>query len=189
LVAPDRYFKKGRIKADFEFDIAFYSSGLWMRKLNNDKLPDNNSLENENWLINALFEYCKKQEKTLRIFAHPIEKRIPNRKLTLQHYGKYLQHDWVSIQNFEENSNAEFDKVNLGIALFSQLMFERIYLGYKTILTPIEDKKFPIPGSNIALICLASKLQLDQLLDQNIDKSTDDYFKDNEISYLTPFLN
>jgi hypothetical protein len=74
-----------------------------------------------------------------------------------------------------------FDDVNLGVSLYSTLMFERIYLGFKTILAPFDYDEFPIKHSSLNQICVKSLKQLYAHLDINLDLTTADFFQNNQL--------
>lgn len=188
IKAPQRFFSKGRTKTEFAYDIGFYSSGMWLRKQENSKFQDDSSVEREEWLLNELFNFCKTNGRTLRIYTHPIEKWIDKREKTQHHYQGYLEHAGVSIQDFDRSSNEEFDEVNIGIALFSTLMFERIYFGFKTLLLPLNIAGFPIKESSFENICVTEQKQLMGYLDKNIALSAEDFYKACGTLKYSPFL-
>ena len=94
----------------------------------------------------------------------------------------------MSIQDFDRSSNEEFDEVNIGIALFSTLMFERIYFGFKTLLLPLNIAGFPIKESSFENICVTEQKQLMGYLDKNIALSAEDFYKACGTLKYSPFL-
>lgn len=166
--------------------IGFYSSAFWLRKKLNHSIADVGSYDVEENLLGFVAEYLKRNE-TLRmvVFTHPYEKNTPeNYKLAMEHYSRYFPHELMSRVEFTgqgERSTDEFQKVNIGISVFSTIMFERISLGFKTILAPLDKKDFPLEKSPFRNICAYSKEELFRKLDENLPYSKKEFFDKNNI--------
>lgn len=189
LSAPERFFKKGRNLSNNSADIGYYSSGMWLRQVLNSKFLSDSTVSDEHWLLTSLAEYCNLNKRKLRIYLHPIEKQRERRELVIQHYNQYLRPGQIEFYDMEKASSEDLDHVNLGISLYSTLMFERIYFGFKTVLVPLEMNGFPLAGSGMRNICVTSKDQLTKLLDFNLDLSIEEYFHKNGLQGYTTFLN
>ncbi len=166
--------------------IGFYSSALWLRKKLNHSLTTVGSYDAEETVLKFVAEYLKlRTDINLVIFAHPYEKRTDELfKDALQYYRSIFGNELserVEVKGKETNSTLNFDKVNVGISLFSTVMFERLNLGFKTILTPIDKTDFPLLESPFRNICAYSKQELFGKLDKNIPLSKKDFFKVNGI--------
>ena len=82
-----------------------------------------------------------------------------------------------------------FDDINIGVSLYSTLMFERIYLGFKTILAPFDYDDFPIKQSSLNQICVHNIQQLYTKLDVNLKLTTIDFFETNHLKNYSLLLH
>jgi hypothetical protein len=166
--------------------IGFYSSAFWLRKKINHSIADVGSYDAEEVVLKYVLDYIKERENlNLIIFTHPYERKTNEIfEQTRRYYNSIISPDLtkrVEIAGKETNSTLTFNKVNIGISLFSTVMFERINLGFKTILAPIDKKDFPLLSSPFRNICAYSEEELFNKLDKNVSLSKDDFFKMNRI--------
>ena len=82
-----------------------------------------------------------------------------------------------------------FDDVNLAVSLYSTLMFERIYLGFKTIIAPFDYDEFPIKQSSLNDICVHNMEELYFKLDVNLKLTTIEFFEMNHLKSYSPILH
>ena len=185
------YRDKYEVKTELpQNSIGFYSSAFWLRKKLNHSVADVGSYDAEEELLNFVADYLKQNtEVKLILFTHPYEKRSEELfTQTKQHYLKIFGADLmprIELTNTKERSTDAFDKVNIGISVFSTIMFERISMGFKTILAPLDTKNFPLTGSPFRNICAYTREELFSKLDKNLPLSNDEFFEVNEIkSYV-----
>ncbi|HWY33789.1 MAG TPA: hypothetical protein VNX68_04035, partial [Nitrosopumilaceae archaeon] len=166
--------------------IGFYSSACWLRKMNGAIDLGENDFENEEVLLVWLFEYIKKNPKlSLTIFLHPMEKKEAIWERTKRYYDQFKSLAPFSIADIDKKSIEYMDEVDLGVSRFSTVMFERIFWGFKTILSPMGNRDFPIRTSSFSNICIDNKEELFAKLDKNIPLSEEEYFKLNEMPGYT----
>lgn len=180
--------KKIRLPANV---IGFYSGACWLRKkLDHTILETIGSYDAEEKVLKDLLEYVqKKSNLRLMIFLHPIEKRNKsNLDDAMKYYSAIINEDLKSKVEFHPSDSPgvfAFDKINIGVSLFSTIMFERLSLGFKCILNPVDKPDFPIANSPFRNICAYSKSELFEKLDKNINLSMEEYLRENNIkNYL-----
>lgn len=167
--------------------IGFYSSALWLRKKMNHSPADIGSYDVEETLLKNIAQYLVKNKNLkLIIFTHPLEKRtLENSTLTKQYYkdifGTEMEKN-VELSDDKIKSTEMFHKVNIGIAVFSTIVFERLSLGFKTILAPFGKKDFPLIASPFRNICVYSKEELFEVINKNLNLTKDLFFENNGIS-------
>ena len=188
LLAPKRFFNEGH-KLNPMYDIGFFSSGNWLRFKLGDIDLGHNDKENEEYVFQELIKYVKAKKLKLRIFTHPLEKREENKVLTENYYYQSLQNVEVSMADFNKPSIEGFDEIKIGVSLYSTLMFERIYLGFKTILTPFDYDQFPIKQSSLNQICAHNIQQLYSKLDLNLKLTTAEFFENNNLQNYSTLLH
>ncbi len=171
--------------------IGFYSSAFWLRKKINHSIADVGSYDAEEIVLKYVLDYIKERENLkLVIFTHPYERKTNVIYTeTLKYYNSIISPGImkrVEISGTETNSTLTFNKVNIGISLFSTVMFERINLGFKTILAPIDKKDFPLLNSPFRNICAYNKEELFTKLDKNVFLNRKEFFEVNKIeSYVS----
>ena len=187
LKAPQRFLSKNKINP--QYDIGFFSSGNWLRSKLGDIDLGYNDKENEELVLKALITYVKNNNLKLRLFIHPLEKKLINKAVTQAYYYEFLQNTNVSIADYKIPSIDGFDEINIGVSLYSTLMFERIYLGFKTIIAPFGYDQFPIKQSSLKNICVTHINELFDKLDSNLNLNTQDFFQKNQISKYSIYIN
>lgn len=182
---PHRFFNdiKDRQSEIFEYDLGFYSSGNWLRKLLGDAELATNDAENEYLILGKLVEIAIKNNFKLRIYCHPLEKK--NHEKTTTYYSQFTENTNCTLAGFDKPSIEEFDKVNIAVSLLSTLMYERLYLGFKTILVPLNFEGFPLPNSCFNNICIKNISYLEDIILKNKTISTKEFFLSNKIANYT----
>lgn len=182
LEAPQRFLNSEDNSLTARFDIGFFSSGNWIREEMGNVSLGRDERINEEKLLNFLVIYTKKNNLSLRVFLHPNEKSPQNLLLSDNYYSKITsQNENVSIAEVQNPSIEGFDDINIGIALYSTLMFERIFLGLKTILVPWGYPEFPLPGSTFRNICARNESELATLIEKSLPLETSTFFKENKL--------
>ncbi len=192
LWAPEK-FLKNKYKYDnpveiSEKTIGFYSTGGWVRKLENHKLKTIDVESMENKVMNIIKKICiLNPEYQLIIFLHPREKWEKYIKLANDRYTDIFK--GVNFKIIKEDSVMSFEKASLGIAFSSTIVFERLYYGFKTILMPIGlENNFPVKDSNIKNICAYTEDELFSKIQENIKYSNIDFFDKNRIKHYANYL-
>jgi hypothetical protein len=181
LNAPKRFLNAHKIDKKPMYDIGFFSSGNWLRAYLGDVDMGHNDKDNEELILRGLIDYAQQNNLKLRLFLHPLEKKAQHKVASEVYYNEFLKFNNVSMADTSIASIEGFDDVNLGVSLYSTLMFERIYLGFKTILAPFDYDEFPIKHSSLNQICVKSLKQLYAHLDINLDLTTADFFQNNQL--------
>ena len=180
LTAPARFFKERGMKKPV-YDIGFFSSGNWLRAEMGDIDLGHNDKENEELILRGLIKYSQDNNLLIRLFLHPIEKKIMNRVACEKYYFEFSEIKNLSIADYINPSIEGFDEINIAVSLYSTLMFERIYLGFKTIIAPFGYDDFPIRQSSLNQICAHNIQQLYSKLDLNLKLTTVEFFENNNL--------
>ncbi|MCA6442051.1 MAG: hypothetical protein IM600_01360 [Bacteroidetes bacterium] len=185
--APQRFFQaRKKVESErFSYDLGFYSSGNWLRKMLGDAELETNDAENELIIIKKLVEISEKNNLNLRVYCHPIEKRNPEK--TMSFYAQFKSSSF-SLAAFNKSSIEEFDEVNIAVSLLSTLMYERIYFGFKTLLVPLGFDGFPLQNSGLSNICVKSIYDLEGMILKSKSISTKEFFTTKKISNYTTII-
>lgn len=185
LQVPKRLFLSNKFKnTSITHNIGFFSSGNWLRnKLGHIHL-DRNEEEYEKLLFLDIKSYCSNNKLSFIVFLHPLEKKPEYISLTESYYKKFNLNPEFDFAPVNQKSIEGFDCINIGIALYSTLMFERLSLGFKTLIAPVGYDDFPLPNSTFNNICVKDKSDLESKLNFNLPLDTNDFFRLNKIQSL-----
>jgi hypothetical protein len=162
--------------------LGFYSTGAWLRKLNNDIDQGFNMTENEELLKVYLKEYCYlRPEVKLQIFLHPREKKSEVFDRTKEYYNETFKGITFDIINSTTSTSEFFQLSDIAVAFNSTIMYERLYFGFKSILMPLSFKDFPIKNSSLSNICVYNKDELFSKLDNSFVMSPKFFFEFNRL--------
>jgi hypothetical protein len=187
LLSPKKYFDTTqRIQFKPIFNIGFYSSGNWLRIKKGDVDLGDKADDSEFRLLESVIKCCNEFNLSLCIYLHPIEKKREIKTETKAYYNQFDLPKNTYI-NYEESSMSCFEKVDTGISLFSTIMFERLYFGFKTLIVPIGYTNFPISESSFLNICIPSIEKISEYILKNKDISAPQFFNQNRIQHLSNF--
>lgn len=173
--------------------IGFFSSGNWLREALGDADLGRNDKKNEEHLLKTILEYSQTNNTRVYIFLHPIEKRKENLALSESYYREILQRENVHLADPAKSSVEGFHKVDVGIAQYSTLLFERLVLGFKTIIAPWGYPEFPLASSPLQNCCALTAEEVHEKLKRNLGISRSEFISINGLkSYVynnTPLYN
>lgn len=162
-----------------EFTLGYYSHGQWLRK---EQLHTDNGLraeDAEDELLELMGKFVRNNPKyKLVVFPHPREKSANNIDKAKAYYDKMLQ--GVAYELVKENiqTTSCFDKVDIAIVLYSTVIYERLFCGYKTIISNKSVRSFPMNNSALNRICFQNYEGMERLINRYINKDTSYFFED-----------
>lgn len=168
---------KGKIRT-----IGFYSHGSWLRLQLGHVQTELNLHEAEDNCIERLRQFLSRNAQyQLVVFAHPREKKAEFIDATKSHYSTLLAGLNWTFADFNLPSTNQFYAVDVGVATFSTIIYERLYCGYKTLICTEGIKGFPMPNSSLESICFNDQGKLDFLIENAINQSEQEFFTENNI--------
>ncbi|MFM7106086.1 MAG: hypothetical protein ACKOW8_11240, partial [Flavobacteriales bacterium] len=82
-------------------------------------------------------------------------------------------------------SALHFDKVNVAIASYSTIIYERLYCGMKILISGRSKLGFPLENSKLNNICFLEQQDFDKKLDEALNQTEEDFFRLNKLeAYL-----
>lgn len=174
----DRYYKKNLVTRPKT--IAFYSSASWLRKSKKQhKAVVAGSME-ESGLLEVLKEYlAARPDLNLIVFLHPMEKELFEQ--STEYYNSVLKVNNFTLADPAIKSAFGFELADVAVGVYSTLLFERLFCGFKTLFFPYAVKNFPIPGSSLNNICFKDKNIFLKKLDESLELNANDFFEKNNI--------
>jgi hypothetical protein len=144
--------------------VGFYSHGSWTRKKSGLTDTGVGDVEAEEQLIALLGELLQERQLDhVTIFVHPKEKKQRIEEVTA-YYRSVFGEGRYTFAPFDISSAQLFDSVDIGIGAISTILFERLFLGCKTIFYPAGIADFPVENSSFRHICTFNKSELVELL-------------------------
>lgn len=165
------------------FNIGYYSHGGWIRKMHGHVDDGLGIAETEFHLTSKLSEFLKLNSNvSLKVYTHPKERSTYFTDIFRRNYSHLLIFgDRVQFVDREESSVDLFSEVDVGIGVYSTILFERLFCGFKTLfLSP--DLRFPLKGSTLDSVTFSSTSLLIEKLGASLQISSDDFFKLNKLT-------
>lgn len=162
--------------------IGYYSHGSWVRHGLKNR-SDNMGIDvAEEVVLSYLAEYIKKHHGLrLSIFLHPKEKKEPWFERAHEYYGRFFASDSFAFVDREKTSANSFELVDVGIAVFTSIMYERLFAGYKTLIGVAGLQGFPVDGSSLEGIVFRDYQGFENLLDQSVELTQKAFFEELKV--------
>lgn len=166
------------LNQDSKYTIGYFSSGNSMRQVKGkpEANTDFNPAILEETILKQLNNIIENSDYKLLICLHPFEKKEENIIQSIEYYNSVLTCNY-SIAPIEKPTFEIHNNINIAVGLFSTILFERIFLGFKTLILPIGlEKYFPLQNSLIKGICITDIDCLKDKLKSDIDLNPYEYF-------------
>jgi hypothetical protein len=154
-------------------NIGFYSTASYIRSKEGSivQYVEDHQEDNVKFL---LAEYLKLHtDVRLIIYLHPKEKKAEFETIVEKHYATFFRDCEYIIAAREKQSSYSFEEVEIGIAMYSSIIYERLYFGYKCLIAP---GKMKLPGK-INNICAIDKHDFNSKINKFMSVSDNDYFR------------
>ncbi len=99
---------------------------------------------------------------------HPLEKRGEQRLVESENYYRSYFGADVQFAPFDTNSVSCFDLVDIGIAIYSSTIFQRLFAGQKSLFAPYSMQADYFTDKRIEAISIRSYEQLEFLIQENL---------------------
>lgn len=165
--------------------IGFYSHGQWLRNLAGHAGYGVGVEEDEIKILSFIKNYCDHRPLVaVKIFPHPRELKDEVLEKTQRFYDQHLGKGNYELMLSEGGSAQHFDRVNVAIASYSTIIYERLYCGMKILISKNSKPGFPIPSSVLNNICFSEEKEFDTKLERALHQSEEEFFSGNQ---LEPF--
>lgn len=160
-----------------KYQLAFLSSGIWLRQKQGHSPLGTGDQESELSLMEYLKEFLEKHQGiSFIVLLHPIEKRSEEiYQEACNHYRNYFGNN-IFIGERNKRSFEYFQEVDTSIAAYSSTNLQRLFCGYKTLYAPLEFKFKIYEGSAIENIAPITKHNLFKMLDKTLKISEEEFF-------------
>lgn len=175
-----------------KYQLGFYSSGMWLRSLKGNHKANSVEGKAETEILKTLIEFVSKEKlKPVLVFLHPSEKNSPEQfKLTKAYYEKHFNINFIEFADINIPSNKQFDLVDLSVSFISTILYERLYLGHKTIIATLESfSDFPLCDSPLNKIRVRNTLELNKLIKKSLKMTDKVFFEEFQLSHYVSKSN
>jgi hypothetical protein len=162
--------------------IGYYSHAGWVRQSEGHTDDALRIPEAEIQLLKDLRSLLERTpELSLTIFLHPREKKTELQEAMESHYSTYLQGVQYAFADPKVPSALAFHTVDVGVAAFSTILYERLFCGYKTCIGNYFMNDFPMKGSSLERVCFSSEERMQSQLNKFVSISRAEFFQTNQI--------
>lgn len=166
--------------------LGYYSHGQWARNVAGHAEYGTGVEEDENRILSFIRNYCESRPTVIvSVYPHPkeLDKAIIAR--TIEFYDRTLGHARYELMQVKGGSAQHFDKVNVAIASYSTIIYERLYCGMKILISGRSKLGFPLENSKLNNICFLEQQDFDKKLDEALNQTEEDFFRLNKLeAYL-----
>ena len=152
--------------------LGFYSHGGWVRAAG-DHSSDGLSIHaQEEQLLKVLGQWIQTHpDWTLVVFPHPREKAASMLEKTMNYYGRFLSLDRVDLRLSDLPTSQQFEAADVGVAVFSTIVYERLFCGYKTRIFNTANTDFPARGTDLDALCARNADALTSSIEEAASRS------------------
>lgn len=171
----DRYLSA--IEEPHTQTIGYYSHGGWLRRADGHTDDGLNIPEAEEQLLKDLSVFLEANPSfQLKIFPHPKEKKGGLIDNTHSFYEQFFKKEQFTLAGAEERTAMAFEQIDIAVAAFSTILYERLFCGYKTLIGNYGMDHFPMKASPLNNICFNDRSSLSEKLLSNSAVNRDEFF-------------
>jgi hypothetical protein len=157
--------------------IGYYSHGSWIR-LKHKHQSAEAATKKEEWILGLIKKYLESHsEVRLILFPHPRERQSEVLEETKAYYTALLGTDRVEISSNTKSSAESFDLVDLAVAAYSSIVYERLFCGFKMIIGSPDKSGFPMENSSLSQIVFYNYEAMEIFIDDAFGMPNEVFFK------------
>lgn len=177
-----RYSHPHQLEEPAPKTLGFYSHASWLRKMQRHRDNGLNTLKAEEILLDFLKRFLQSHSTyQLTIFLHPKEKTTGVIEDAHRYYRERLGSDRICFAANDVSTAHSFETVDIAIAAFSTILYERLFCGYKTFIGKMGIRDFPVEGSSLHHISFSDERKMTALIEQSEQQSRTDFFNDYDL--------
>ncbi len=161
--------------------LGFYSHGEWHRGKDNKSVFGHRIGVTERKILNYLGRFTEQHpEYILRVFPHPREREDAD--LMRQFYQREIGHDRFEISVTSGGTSNHFHDCDIAVVVFSTILYERLFCGFKTFIGNSDIQEFPMNRSSLESICFRTFEELSSLILRYSDVDNPTFFQQTGIA-------
>ncbi len=158
--------------------LAIYTAGGWIRKKRGDVDQGFGYYNASDRFFEYLTAYIKaRPDLKVKLFTHPVERTTPERFADARAlYEGMWGADRIEYADPNVRTASAFAEAEVGVAVFSSVIWDRLFCGYKSVYAPTDMPVFPVADSKIAKICAQNEAEFFDLVDQAFAMKVDEWY-------------
>lgn len=162
--------------------LGYYSHASWVRHAEGHVDTGVKVEEAEELVLSFLAKYYSNQDQgKVIIFLHPREKEEDVIDRARAYYAEKLPDVNFEFSTPGVSSADGFGTVDVGLAAFSTVLYERLFCGYKTLICNHGTEGFPLPDTSLSSVCFDNFDVMQKLLKEAQVKSQDQFFESHKL--------
>ena len=162
--------------------IGFYSHASWIRKAEGHSDDGLNIHQGETMLMEHLSKIlAEKPELKLKVFLHPKERKPEMFDKTQAYYHSKFPKTEYEFSDPNAPSSSSFDEADIGIAVYSTVLYERLFCGFKSLIGNYGMIDFPDSDSSLTHICFKSYQTLKEKIERLSAMNNKQFFSEMEL--------
>ena len=162
--------------------LGYYSHASWLRHAQDHADTGVKVEEAEELVLSFLSKFLNEQEEvTLTIFLHPREKAADIIDTARAYYAKHLPEIKFEFSEPKLSTADGFGTVDIGIAAFSTVLYERLFCGYKTLICNHGVDGFPLENATLSSVCFKSFPVMENLIHNALNQSQNEFFESHTL--------
>lgn len=159
-----------------EKTIGYYSHGSWVRLKHRHQFAEA-ATKKEEWILGLIRAYLESHpDVRLIVFPHPRERKPEMMADTKAYYAKHVGVERVEISSNDKSSAESFDQVDLAVAAYSSIVYERLFCGFKMIIGSPDRTGFPMENSSLSQIVFYNYMEMERFIDDAFGMPNDVFF-------------
>lgn len=162
--------------------LGYYSHASWLRHAQDHADTGVKVEEAEELVLGFLAQFLTENEgPKLKIFLHPREKAPDVIENARVYYTKYLPGVDFEFSDPKVSTAEGFGTVDIGIAAFSTVLYERLFCGYKTLICNHGVDGFPLENASLCSVCFNTFSEMEILIRKALNQSQNEFFESHSL--------
>lgn len=158
-----------------KFDLGFYSHGSWVRR-REGHIGSDHFMQQEEWVLEQLSKFLKQNNQLkILILLHPREKKMELNEVR-DYYERFLGNRF-ELSPLDVKSAEIFEWVNVGVAAYSSIVYERLFCGFKILFGGQALDDFPIEKSTLSEIFYKNYEEMVEKILSALQQSNDEFME------------
>ncbi len=172
----DRYANK--VFEEKKYCLGYYSHGSWIRVEQGHTNNGLNLLESEERVLRDLKRFLEENSLfSVVVYAHPRERNAAVIAQTEKYYSDRLPSNRFSLANSSTKTAEAFEMVDIAVAAYSSIVYERLFCGFKMIIGTEGIAAFPLKNSSLEKISYIGYESMKSMLLKYSELSSEEFFE------------
>jgi len=161
-----------------QYVLGFYSHGSWLRSAQGHAADGLNLFESEERVLRDLKKFLEEDPRfSVLVFTHPRERVSTMIAETERFYSDRLPKNQYTLANSKIKTAEAFEMVDIAVAAYSSIVYERLFCGFKMIIGTEGIEGFPLRNSSLEKISYQGYESMKSMLLNYSELSKEEFFE------------